>query len=86
MFFKINKFLIYILLCLILVLFTSFPLKSYAFDEESVYVWSNNSSVITSTPSEESKNNEENETSRKFFRYNFRKCHINGSKNWNYFI
>lgn len=82
---KTNKILIYILLSII-IFSLIFPFKSYAFDEESVYVWSNNSSVITSTPSEESKNNEENETSRKFFRYNFRKCHINGSKNWNYFI
>lgn len=83
---KTNKILIYILLSVIIMLSLIFPLKSYAFDEESVYVWSNNSSVTTSVSSEESQNNESNQTSRKFFRYNFGKCYIDGPKNWNHFI
>lgn len=85
MFLKINKTLIYILL-FIFILSLIFPFKTYAFDEESIYVWSNNSSVTTSVSSEETQNSQIDQTSRKLFGYNFRKCYINGSKNRNCFI
>ena len=53
MFLKKFKFIIYIFILLFILNFT-LPIISFAIDEDSIYVWSNNSSSVpTSTPNEE---------------------------------
>ena len=59
---------------LLLVLALTIPTFCYALDTDSIYVWSNNTSIETSvSPSTEE---------RKLFRYYIWKCHFNGSENW----
>ncbi len=48
MFIKRNKTLIYIILFSIFISFI-IPIYSFAFDEESIYVWSNNSSSVSTS-------------------------------------
>ena len=70
MFFNKFKTFTYIILLFILTNFL-LPVYSYSIDKESIYVWSNNSTTI-STSNVLSQNELENtETTRKFFRYNF---------------
>lgn len=60
MFFKKTKFLIYILLCLF---FLSFIIPTYSFgiNEDSIYVWSNNSdSIPTVSTNEETSESSQN--------------------------
>jgi len=86
MFFKKSKFSIYILLTLIIFNFI-IPICSYAIAEDSIYVWSNNSSSIsTSTIPNKQVETTPQDNSRKFFRYYFWLCYIDGPKNWNYLI
>ena len=84
---KKSKFLIYILLFLF-VLNLIIPTYSFAIDEDSIYVWSNNSSSVSTanTSTEEIQNSNTENNSRKFFGNYFRWCYINGPKNWDYFI
>jgi len=86
MFLKKSKFLIYIFLSLFVLNFM-LPVFSFAIDEDSVYVWSNNSSsVSTSITSTEETENSTQDISRKLFRYYFRWSYINGPKMRNYFV
>lgn len=65
------------------------PVCVFAIDEDNVYVWSDNSSEVSSstTPdSEDSKSNNNQDKTRKFFGDYIWKCNFNGSKNWNCFI
>ena len=83
---KKSKILIYMLLSLFF-LNLMLPFYSFAIDEDSIYVWSNNSSsVSTSTTPTEENQTVTQDNSRKLFRYYFWWCYINGSKNWNYFV
>lgn len=86
MFLKKSKVLIYILL-LLFTLNLILPIYSLAIDEDSIYVWSNSSSSVStsSTPVDEAQSIPE-DNSRKFFRNHFWQCYINGSKNWNYSV
>ncbi len=72
MFFRKFKALIYIIILLFILSFLA-PLISFAFDEDSIYVWSNNSSEITTSifPSatEQKLNSTIQDSSRKFFKY-----------------
>ena len=74
MFFNKLKILIYILM-FTLVLNFILPVFSYALDKDSIYVWSNSTSSITTsntTDQDDLKNSETNiENARKFFGYNF---------------
>ena len=86
MLFKKSKFLIYIFLTLIIFNFI-IPICSYAIAEDSIYVWSNNSSSIsTSTIPNKQVETTPQDNSRKFFRYYFRWSYINGPKMRNYFV
>ena len=72
---KIFKTLIYIIV-FVLILSFLIPICTYAIDEDSIYVWSNNSSAI-STSNTSDLEKAENETdiqnnSRKLSRYNIR--------------
>ena len=83
----VKKFRISIYFIILFVIFINlvYPLFSYAIDQDGIYVWSNNSSSIsTSTNSSEktTKNSISQDNSRKFFRNNFWECNFNGSKNW----
>ena len=71
MFLKKSFFLIYILLTLIIFNLV-IPICSYAIDEDSIYVWSNNSSSISTSniPNEQVETTQQDD-SRKFFRYYF---------------
>ena len=86
MFLKKSKILIYILL-LLFTLNLTLPICSFAIDEDSIYVWSNSSSSVStsSTPVNETQSAPQ-ENTRKFFRNHFRWCYIDGPKYWNYFI
>ena len=83
------NYLIYIILFVITLSFI-LPLHAYAIDEDSVYVWSNNSSTLSTsnTPTEQdsTESNPSQNNSREFFRNYCWKCYINGSKNWKNFI
>lgn len=87
MFFSKNfKALIYIILFIFTLVFVA-PLYTYAIDEDSIYVWSNNSSTVSTSNTPDSSSIEDINTaqdnSRQFFRNNIGKCYINGSKNRN---
>ena len=81
------KFLIYIILFVFTLTFI-LPVYSFAVDEDSIYVWSNNSaSIPTATaPAEEESQATTQDNSRKLFRYYFWWCYINGPKNWKYIV
>ena len=84
---KKSKILIYILLFLLILNFV-IPICSFAIDEDSIYVWSNHSSTIStsSTSTEKIENSTSQNNSRKFFRNYFRWGYINRAKYWNCFI
>ena len=65
MLFKKINFLIYIILFVFAFSFI-LPVCSFAIDEDSIYVWSNNSSSLptASTPTEEEKQNTTQDNSR----------------------
>lgn len=84
MFSKKSKILIYILFFLLILNFM-LPFHTFAIDEDSIYVWSNNSSSIsTSNTVTEETNAQDN--SRKLFRNHFWWCYINRPKNWEYLV
>lgn len=87
MFYRKTKILIYILLFLFALNFTV-PISSLGIDDDSIYVWSNNSSSLsTSTsPTEENNQTTVEDNSRKLFGNHFRWCYINRARIWNYFI
>ena len=62
MFLKKSKSLIYILICLFVLGFI-IPNYSFGINEESIYVWSNNSdSISTSSTPQESSNSSQNDS------------------------
>lgn len=68
------KILIYIIL-LIFTLSFMLPICTYAIDKDSVYVWSNTASSISTsnTPdTESSESSNESQDNRQLFRYNIR--------------
>ena len=60
MFFKKNNVIIYIVL-FIFIFSLLFPVYVNAIDEDSIYVWSNNSTVSTSNTSLSDKENNDNQ-------------------------
>ena len=83
MFIKKNKTLVYITLFSLILSFI-IPIYSFASDEDNIYVWSNNSSSVStsispSTNEQEGVNNTSTEKSRKFFRYYFWLCNTYGA-------
>ena len=82
---KKSKILIYILLFLLVVTII-FPIYSLAIDEDSIYVWSNNTSSIPTANAAKEAQSIIQDNSRKFLRYHFRWCYINRSKNWKHTI
>lgn len=83
---KFFKTLIYIILFIFTLTFVA-PLYTYAIDEDSIYVWSNNSSTVSTSNTPDTSSIEDINTaqdnSRQFFRNNIGKCYINGSENRN---
>lgn len=62
------------------------PICSFAIDEDSIYVWSNNSPSISTSNApaiEEQENTTSENNSRKFFKHYVWKLYIDGSKKWN---
>ena len=81
-----SKIFIYIILSLLVFNFI-IPICSLAVDEDSIYVWSNNSSFVsTSNAASKEIQGITQDNSRKLFRNHFRWCYINGPKDWNYFV
>ena len=72
MLFKKENFLIYIILFIFALSFI-LPVYSFAVDEDSIYVWSNNSSSLptATTSTQEESQNITQESSREFFRNYF---------------
>ena len=83
MIFKKTKYIFISFLIALLIL----PTFCFALSTDSVYVWSNNSNLLTTStePNSEEETNT-SQTERKFFRYYFWKCNFNGSNNWPSFI
>lgn len=75
----------FIIILTILILSLSVPFSICAFDLDSIYVWSNDSSVTTSAQKNSPLENN-NKNSRKLSKYNFRKCYFNGTKNRHHLI
>ena len=70
MFFNRFKIIICILLLFILSSFL-IPIYSYSIDKNSIYVWSNNLSTITTSNAISQNELDLSENTRKFFKYNF---------------
>lgn len=87
MFLKKSKILIYMLLSLFILTFM-LSISSFAIDQDSIYVWSNNSSSVSTsaTSTEETEKSTTQNNSRKFFRHYFWWCYIDGPKNWKYIV
>jgi len=86
MFSKKSKILIYMILSLFILNFI-LPIYSFAIDNDSIYVWSNtSSSVSTSTVPTEEPENVNQDNSRKLFRHHLWQRYINGPKNRNCFV
>ena len=76
------------LICALLISFIltfSFGAHSFALNQDSIYVWSNNVSTLpTSTASNDNLNTLDN--SRQFFRNHLWFCYFNRTTNWHNFI
>ena len=87
MFFK--KLNIYIIISVFIIIIL-LALATYAFTDDSIYVWSSTLEEVPTNASPEEENTLDNNSptndTRKFFRNNLWKCYSYGTKHRNYFI